>query len=289
MLFLENAHLKVWIKPKGAELRSLVNKNTGIEHIWDADPNYWSKSSPVLFPIVGGLKDDTYMFEGKSYSLPRHGFARDRMFDLRSQTKEKAVFRLVSDEETWVCYPFEFEFLISYELIENELKVSYQIDNKGNSKMYFSVGAHPAFSVPFADGEGYDNYFLEFESDEVLKQWPLTSEGLIDNIVTDIQLNNSIFPLTKKLFENDALVFKDLKSETILLKSKMSDNYLKFNFQGFPYFGIWAAKNANFVCLEPWCGIADGIDSNQELTEKEGINILESNAVFERTWSVELF
>jgi galactose mutarotase-like enzyme len=288
MISLENDHLKVWIKPKGAELKSLVNKSNGIEHMWDSDPKHWAKSSPVLFPIVGGLKENTFKVKNDSYSLPRHGFAREMIFNLESKTADEAVFFLSSNEETLKVYPYSFIFKITYKLVANELSVTYQVENTGKTGMLFSVGAHPAFAVPFDNEEGYDNFYLEFEKDIKLNRWPLNAEGLIGLKPTEILLEDNVLPLTKKLFEDDALVFKDLKSESILLKSKMSSNYLKFNFKGFPYFGIWAAKNANFVCLEPWCGIADSENHNQELTKKEGMNKLAPSELFERTWSVEV-
>jgi galactose mutarotase-like enzyme len=289
MIPLENDHLKIWIKPKGAELKSLVNKSTGIDHIWNADPTYWAKSSPILFPIVGGLKDDTYFFEGNSYALSRHGFARENMFEVESKSSSQVTFVLNSSFDTLKVYPFHFQLKVSYTINENELKVSYEVINTGKSDMYFSLGAHPAFAVPFESEEGYNNYFLDFENDIALNIWPLTIEGLIESQPVSRGLEDKTLALSKELFENDALVLKDLKSECITLKSKMSPHGLKFNFKDFPYFGIWAAKNANFVCLEPWCGIADSESHNQELAEKEGINKLETDGLFERTWSVEVF
>lgn len=288
MISLENDSLKVWIKPKGAELRSLVNKKTGIEHIWDADPSYWAKSSPVLFPIVGGLKEGSYTYNGRSYNLSRHGFARDNMFEAVSKDKEQVTFKFSSSEETLKVYPFHFDFFITYVLDEALLAVNYKVVNTGETNMFFSLGAHPAFAVPFNQEGAYDSFSLEFDASEDLKRWPLSPEGLIEIESTDLKLDNNKLNLTKKLFESDALVFKNLKSEVITLKSKQSENYLKFTFKDFPFFGIWAAKNANFVCLEPWCGIADSVEHNQELTEKEGINALAAGQSFERSWAVEV-
>ena len=285
---LENEHLKVWIKPKGAELKSLVNKKTGIEHIWNSNPQFWAKSSPVLFPIVGGLKDNTYRYENKNYTLPRHGFARDYIFEIEKKSENEITYLLTWNELTFENYPFHFELRLTYTLQDNELITTYKVKNIGTNEMYFSLGAHPAFAVPFEQEEGYENYFLEFDKDEKLNRWPLTAEGLIQSESMEMALVNKTLPLTKKTFDDDALVFKDLQSKSISIKSKMSSNNLTFNFKDFPYFGIWAAKNANFVCLEPWCGIADNITHNQELTLKEGINTLQKGQTFERTWSVEV-
>ncbi len=284
MVCLENETLKIWIKPKGAELKSLVNN---VEHIWEANPTQWGKSSPVLFPIVGGLKSNTYKFQGNTYELPRHGFARDRLFAVESKSAGKATFLLTSDTETREVYPFDFEFRISYSLEKNKVNVSYEIRNTSTETMWFSVGGHPAFAVPF-DGESYDLYFLEFENDESLNIWPLSSEGLILENPAIMSLNNRKLRLTKKLFHQDALVLKDFKSTFIDLKSEVSGSFLRFSFPGFPFFGIWAAKDANFVCLEPWCGVADSVNHNQELTQKEGIHSLPGGELFTRSWGVEV-
>ncbi|MFT4733558.1 MAG: galactose mutarotase-like enzyme [Algoriphagus sp.] len=288
MIYLENDRLKVGIIAKGAELKSLVNKSNGLEHIWQADPSFWAKSSPILFPIVGGLKDGLYHYKGTAHKLPRHGFARDNVFEIVNQSSQKVVFSLKSNEETTKDYPFDFELKLIYTLSENELEVAYEVINRGEELMYFSIGAHPAFSVPFAKNESYDEYSLTFGKDEVLNQWPLNSEGLMEAKSFRVNLENKEMPLSKSLFYKDALVYKDLKSESIILKSSKSDHYLKFKFNDFPFFGIWAAKDANFICLEPWCGIADSGSHSQELIEKEGINQLASGQTFKRKWSLSV-
>jgi galactose mutarotase-like enzyme len=285
MVCIENDHLKVWIKPKGAELKSLVNKKNKVEHLWDGNPAFWAKSSPALFPIVGSLKNDTYLFNEKTYTLSRHGFARDLLFETESKSSESVIFLLKSNSETLKIYPFDFEFRIKYELIDNRLSVHYAVKNPGQEAMYFSLGGHPAFAIPL-DGGKYENYFIEFPDDQNLNVWPL-EDGLIQENPIQLPLESKQLKLSKTLFENDALVLKDLKSTSILLGAEASGNFLRFCFEGFPYFGIWAAKNADFVCLEPWCGIADSENHNQELTQKEGINTLAPNQFFERSWSIE--
>ncbi len=288
MILLESESTKVWLKPKGAELKSLVNIQTGIEHMWDANPYYWGKTSPILFPIVGALKEDTYYFKRKKYTLPRHGFARDMMFQTESKSKTEVVFLLRSNQETRVVYPFDFELRVRYTLKDNCLKTQYSVKNTGDETMYFSIGAHPAFAVPFNSIGGYGQYVLQFNNDEKLNRWFITPAGLISTSTKEIELSYRQLALFKELFHDDALVLKDLKSDEITIKTILADNSLKFSFKDFPYFGIWAAKNAPFVCLEPWCGIADDENTHQEITEKEGINALPSGASFERAWSAEI-
>ncbi|AFK04673.1 Aldose 1-epimerase [Emticicia oligotrophica DSM 17448] len=299
MYYIENEYLEVGIDPKGAELFSIYNKQHEIDYVWGADPEFWGKSSPVLFPIVGGLKDNTYFFEDKEYSLPRHGFARDYEFEVEDHWDDGISFLLRSNEETLKVYPFEFELRLVYELYANLLSVTYHVTNVGEKDMYFSIGGHPAFNVPLEKGLNYDDFHLEFETEEAFMRWPLSEKGLIleepvallgvTEIEDEIVVNESNkIPLTKELFHQDALVFKQLNSTSVTLKSENSSRSLRFDFAGFPYLGIWAAKNADFVCIEPWCGIADSVSHSQNITEKEGINFLPAGEVFERAWAVKI-
>ncbi|MEY4539213.1 MAG: hypothetical protein RLZZ306_970 [Bacteroidota bacterium] len=288
MQTLKNENLTIKIKPKGAELISLFNHKTQTEYIWNADPEFWGKSSPVLFPIVGSLKENIYRFEGQEYNLPRHGFARDREFIVEKSDENSVTFLLTYDENTLEVYPFKFEFRLIYYLENSTLNVTYSVKNIGNNKMYFSVGGHPAFAVPLAKNTNYNDYYLAFNKTETLKRWGLTPEGLIKTQSFDFLIDTNKLSLTKELFHNDAIVFKNLESKSVTLKSDKINQQLKFDFDGFPYLGIWAAKDANFVCIEPWCGIADSANHNQELTEKEGIIALDLGENFERTWQVTI-
>ncbi|SFP56700.1 aldose 1-epimerase family protein [Parafilimonas terrae] len=286
MVQLQNNKLSVIISEKGAELQSLQLNN--IEYLWQADAAFWGKHSPVLFPIVGELKDGKYIFNDKEYKLSRHGFARDKMFEVTSSSQTQAVFSLKSDEATLSLYPFPFIFNIIYAIDDASLSCTYQVTNTGNGDMYFSVGGHPAFKVPLNDQLQYTDYFLLFNSDAVLNRY-LLHQGLTGDETEKIILNNKTLPLKASLFYEDAIVLKHIGSDQVKLFSDKDEHGLNFNFKGFPYFGIWAAKDAPFVCLEPWCGIADNIHHNHQLTTKEGINILAAGKAWEHTWSVELF
>jgi galactose mutarotase-like enzyme len=288
MITIENEFVSAQIKPLGAELVSFIDKNAQQEYMWEANPEFWGKTSPVLFPIVGALKNNQYIFEGEKYTLSRHGFAREKEFLTENRTNNEVTFLLISDEKTKEIYPFDFEFRIKYLLSEKSLSVTYSVTNTGEKDMYFSVGGHPAFKVPFEVGTQYEDYYLEFEEIESSPRWDLTNEGLIKNQSSPFFENTNRIKLTKKLFYGDALVFDDLKSQKVRIKSGKTDKKLIFDFTSFPYLGIWAAKNANFVCIEPWCGIADYENHNQELKEKSGMNQLKSDENFERTWSIEI-
>ncbi|MBS1578815.1 MAG: aldose 1-epimerase family protein [Bacteroidetes bacterium] len=286
---ISNNYLQIKIASKGAELQSIINKETGLEYMWNADPVFWAKKSPVLFPIVGGLKQNTYLFNNKNYQLNRHGFARDMEFEISYQSSEKIILNIQSSEETLKVYPFHFLFSVVYELVDDKLKVSYVIENIGEEAMYFSVGAHPAFKVPLIEGTNFNDYFLQFNCVENTNKWPLSKDGLIELTSVPLLNNSTKLSLYKELFYSDALVFKHLASDEISILSNKTKHGVSVGYKGFPYMGIWSARNADFICIEPWCGIADSVNTTQQLTEKEGINILASKQKFEASWFAKFF
>lgn len=278
------------IRHKGAELSSMYHHGTRLEYIWQADPAFWAKSSPVLFPVVGQLKNNTYQLGEEQYILPRHGFARELDFELEESSPHSAVFRLQSSGETRKVYPFDFELRIRYTLsAEGLLNVNYDVVNTDNRQMYFSLGAHPAFRVPLLEGELYSDYYLEFNRYEVSDRWKINGEGLVENEHTPFLSNVNRLDLRKELFYEDALVFKDLQSSEISIRSKNHDHGVTFSYEGFPYFGIWAFQDADFICLEPWSGIADHVDHDRQLQHKEGIHVIAPGSIWTRAWSVRCF
>lgn len=287
MYSIENNFLKINVKESGAELCSIFNKKTGIEYLWQAGKE-WQKHSPILFPVVGQLMNNTYFYKNQPYKLERHGFARNKNFSIGNSGENNIEFILKEDTSTLAIYPFHFELRISYTLEQEKLIVGYSVANKSNNELLFSIGAHPAFKIPLTENESYEDYYLEFNEKETALRWKLTN-GLISDEREIILNNTKILPLKKSLFYEDALVFKNLKSEQISVKSNQHDHGISFSFSGFPYFGIWAAKDADFICLEPWHGIADSVSHNQKLEDKEGIISLKANANFNCNYSIELF
>ena len=287
MIQLQNTKLKANFSELGAELISLVNLTTGKEIMWQGNPDFWGGQSPVLFPTVGALKDDQYIFDGQTYEMPRHGFARRKVFEVKNSSENEVVFQLYSDDETLKFYPFEFSLEIRYTLTENKLTVSYNVKNKSEKEMYFSLGAHPGFAVDTENGLKYDDYEIAFSDDEQLEIHPLI-DNLISKETRTIELKNKALPLSYELFAKDALVMTTMKSKELILRNNQNENQVIFTFSNFPYFGIWAAKNADFVCLEPWQGIADLEDHSQELTEKFGILKLGINEEWKGDWAVEI-
>lgn len=288
MVFLENEHIKVSFTKKGAELRSVLNKINNSDYLWNGNPAYWGKFSPVLFPIVGALKNNTYYYKNEKYQLSRHGFARDFEFEVDQPGIENIIFTLSHNEETLKIYPFQFRLQIKYKLTGSGLSCTYQVSNPDQQTLLFSIGAHPAFKVPLQRGLEYTDYFLEFNNDDTLSYHKIDHD-LIANETVEIELKDKKLPLRHELFYDDALVFKSLKSDCISIRSQKSPNGLHFKFKDFPFFGIWSAKDADFLCLEPWCGIADGLHRTQKLEEKEGIIPLAPGEIWSRTWEIACF
>lgn len=289
MYTIEDQQLRIHVHPKGAELQSIFHKDFQTEYLWSGDPAFWGKHSPLLFPIVGTLKDNTYYYEDKAYSLSRHGFARDREFAVESQSKDAITFLLRSDADTLKVYPFPFELRVGYRVDAGTLTTTYHITNPATTVLYFSVGGHPAFNVPLVPGTAYTDYYLEFSAPEKAGRWPISKDGLIESEPVPMLNDTRKLPLTKELFVKDALVFKKLRSLGVTLKSDRTERGLHMDFPGFPFLGIWAAPGADFVCIEPWCGIADSVDSNQQYTGKEGIERLDAGGTFQRSWTLKMF
>ncbi|WP_018476925.1 aldose 1-epimerase family protein [Pontibacter roseus] len=289
LYFLQNYNFKVGVESKGAELQHFIKLDEELELIWQADPNIWASHAPNLFPIVGELPEGTYIYGDEIFAMKRHGFARHKEFRLIEQLDDKLVFELDHDDETLLQYPFKFRLLVAYKLENNKLSVTYQVLNQDRKAMFFSLGGHPGFNVPFYPGEQYTDYFIEFEEEETLRRHLLTDSGLLSGETELVLENERVLPLRHSYFDKDALVFKNLNSEMVALGSRTNARRLEITFEGFPYLGIWAKPGPSpYVCIEPWCGIAGSEGESGVLEEKEGINKLAPEQVFERTISIEV-
>lgn len=286
---LENNQLTVSIQHKGAEISSIKSKKTAQEYIWQADRAIWGSSAPVLFPIIGALKDDCYTYKGNTYTVPKHGFIRHNMsLEVLEKTDTSVTLGYTSSEETLRIYPFEFEFSITYALIDYKLTVSHTVKNNGNDEMLFSLGAHPAFNCPLNDGEHYSDYFIEFDQEETDVTHELSEAGMTTGGSHGVLFNSKQLNLTPHIFDNDALIFKNLKSRTATLKNVKNSTEIQVQFDDFNYLGIWAKSNAPFVCIEPWLGITDAENGSGKFEEKEGMLTLEANNVFKAMYSIEI-
>ncbi len=279
---IENEHIKLSVKDYGCEITSIFNKKNQREYLWQGDEAIWSGQSPVLFPVIGRLLDDCYRFDGKEYTMPKHGFARRTLWQFKEQSENSLSFILKENEETLKSYPFNFSLTVTYTLEENTLSVTHEVENNGEGKMYFSIGAHPAFNCKIGDS-------LFFDENETLycEKIDLERSLLLGQTTTALNGEKEIV-VTKDIFKEDALILSSMKSDYITLKAKDGSYNVRFFFGKAPYLGLWAKPGAPYVCIEPWHGINDSTERKNDISEKRGINALEKSESFLFTWKAEI-
>lgn len=280
MITLKNEKLELTLSTLGAEMTSM--KYNGYEYLWQADSKIWGRHAPVLFPIVGRLKDNQCKIKDKVYNMSQHGFARDMTFDVFSKSQNSVTFVITNTEETLKQYPFEFELYIKYEIIDNKVLIKYTVVNAGNDNMFFSIGGHPGFNIDCK----HEDCVIEFEKKEnQLKTF--VENGLIKFTEEKRLDNTNVLKLNSNSFDEDAIIFKDLESSSVTLKTNTNKG-VKMNIAGFPYLGIWSKKDAPFICIEPWFGIADTESHDGNFKKKAGIIELDIGEEFEAEYSIEL-
>ncbi|MFC0276241.1 aldose 1-epimerase family protein [Enterococcus devriesei] len=282
---ITNDFLEATINEKGAELVSL--RANEIEYIWQADPQYWGRHAPILFPFVGRLKDNQYSYQGKTYPIGQHGFARDKEFKVLEQTKEKVTLVLTSDEETKKVYPFDFSLTVSYEIWGEGVRIRFDVENTGEEEMIFALGGHPAFNIPLTDELQFDDYFIAFSPQKSRVKIPL--DGPFTNLdQKTIGQTNTNIQLSRGLFKEDALIYETRGLNAYTLGSEESSHSVTLAYNNIPYVGLWSPypAEAPFVCIEPWWGFADTVDSNGRLEDKEGMNRLAGNEHFKTEFSI---
>lgn len=283
--------LTIKTKSQGAELTNIQFEGREMlfqgEKVLNKDGKvFWKRQAPILFPIVGQLKNGKTIIEGNSYKMSQHGFARDMEFKEISKTETKHEYILKSNEETLKKYPYKFELQVTYEVLGNTLSIEYKVKNIDDKTIYFGLGGHPAFNCDYSNEE-YEITFLENEDKiEFLK----LKDGLIDSEKADNILDNNKICLKENTFDNDAIIMKNVKSNKVILQNnKTNKKILGFDFTGFPYLAIWSKKGAPFVCIEPWQNTADKIDGNGIFKEKENINNLKLQDTFSVKYIIEFY
>lgn len=284
---LENDQLRVAINYFGAELASIVKKETGEEYIWNADEKFWKRSAPVLFPFVGSLKNKEYKYDGKVYPMGQHGFARDMEFALVFQTEDEVWFSLTADEQTYEKYPFTFTLEIGYKLVGNELQVIWNVSNEDDKKMYFSIGGHPAFMCPLGGRGKQTDYYIAFDSDKDLTYSKINGNGLVYKKDNVLATNGGMMKIDAHLFDEDALVIEGDQVHEISLCDPEQKPYVTVICDQ-PLFGLWspAKKNAPFVCIEPWSGRCDAEEFKGTLEEREYGHELDVNESFVMAYTI---
>lgn len=269
------------ISSVGAELQSLSGED-GQEVMWQGDPDVWSGRAPILFPIVGALKNNRYSYQGSHYQLSRHGFARQAEFTCIEQTDESVALQLLADSNSLKMYPWQFELTIRFCVRESRLLVGYRVVNRDNATMVFTIGSHPAFALRHTPEE----YAIRFSQAETLKRFPLTTDGLLLPGVDYLQQSHAI-ALTETIFDDDALIFKDIRSQTISL-CHGDKTVISVDTGGAPHLGIWAKPAARFVCIEPWFGFSDDADGGGDIEDKPQMHSLAAGEQFTCDWGIAL-
>lgn len=286
---IETKDIVVEVSSFGAEITSIVNKNTKKEYLWNADEKYWKRHSPILFPFVGSLKNKEYIYKGKKFAMGQHGFARDMEFTLLSKEDDSIWFALETNEESYKLYPFWFKLSVGYELEGSTIKVLWKVENLDNKEMYFSIGAHPAFYCPFHEGEKQSQCYIKTNCKESITYYKINDAGLKNSnqkYILEVD-KDGIFKITEHMFDDDALIIEDNQIHELSLLDSGKKEYVKMKFD-MPLCGIWspAKKNAPFVCLEPWSGRCDDAAFNGELKDREYGHTLKSGEIFEGSYEI---
>lgn len=264
---------------KGAELTSI--KINGVEKLHDG-VDFWNRHSPILFPMVGRLKNDKAIIDGKEFEMKQHGFARDTEFECVLYSEEEQSYILKSSENTKKKYPYDFILNVTHRIEENKVVTEYKVINNYEKEMYFGIGGHPAYKID------YSNCYIELEQEETSIKFYELQDGLIAKEYHREMKNNKILNLNENIFENDAIIMSNVKSNMLYVKAKQNNEILlKFYFEDFPYLAIWSKKGAPFLCIEPWFTTADTIDSNGIFEEKQGTICLKPNEEFVCQYAVE--
>ena len=285
---ISNDKITIQVDSMGAELKSLKDVASGREYMWHADPQYWKRTSPVLFPLVGGLKDGIYRLDGREYPMGQHGFARDMEFQLKSQVASEIWFVLESNEETMQKYPYPFTLELGYELKENTVVVKWIVKNPAKEEMYFSIGGHPAFLCPIEEGTKQTDYSIRLDAGEKVTASTLDN-GLVDGKTVDHCLDQGMLSVTEHLFDGDALVIEHDQAHSVALVKPDGEAYLTVTFDA-PLFGIWSPpkKQAPFICIEPWYGRCDRADFAGYWTEREWGQTLAPGGTFQTAYTITI-
>ncbi len=287
---LINDLFEVELNCKGAEIISIVDKKDNLNYMWKRDPKYWASSAPILFPIVGGLKNGQCIIEGETYSMKNHGFSRHTEYDIEVVSNTEVKYILHSNEEILKEYPYLFELTVTYILEDNRLKCICHVENKDNRTIYFQIGGHPAFACPLYENESSNDYYIEFEENEYLERKivDIVNKGLSHNKEPLFE-NEKRFFVRQAMFDRDAVIVENMKSKSVSLKSLNHDKYVKFYMNNFNHLGIWASGHVGgLIAIEPWVGHGDYIDFEGKFEEKVGIVELKENESFECDFVIEI-
>ncbi len=277
--------LRCVVSTRGAELRSLLDTQVQDEYIWQRSETVWGDSAPILFPFVGRLRNGAYLHNGKRYAMPIHGFARHAEFSVIDQHEQGATLILRDSPETFACYPFRFVLRVQFMLEKHCLHVAYTVENPGDQPLLFSLGSHPGFRLP-PTTRGLSDWMLAFSDTEKNECYRLDGDLLSRTPEPLNFVQRNAIPLSAGLFEHDALIFKQVRSQHVRLMHRSGRVRLSVATGGTPSLGLWARPGAPYVCIEPWHGYDDDSTGGGELKTKPGIVTLEAGGVFRTAYAV---
>lgn len=278
---LENEFLLVEIAAQGAEVTRIFNKKDETDVLWEGNPVFWCRHSPLLFPYVGKTYQNKLWIDGKQYDTEKHGFARTSLFDCVAESENSVTYMLKDSEETKKMFPYAFELYVTYTLEENRLNVKWEVRNPADKTRYFCIGGHPAIRFAKPEEKKTD-YVLKFPGKKTLEYiGVIESEAAADpDTIYKMELENECYPLTEELLANDALIFDHEQFDEVWVCHKDGRPYVGMKYQGIPSMGIWSMPNAPFVCLEPWMGRCDNVGFNKDISEKPFINHVDAGETF---------
>ncbi len=288
---MENDRLLVTIADQGAELISIFDKENQREIMWQADPDFWPRHAPVLFPNVGKYYGGHFRYEGQYYEEGQHGFARDMEMERIASGAGFVTHRLAANAATRSRYPFDFQLEITHRLKDKSVQVEWKVVNNGANTMYFTIGGHPAFRVPALPETKYSDYYLKFDEDKDELEYILIDVNTgtaMTETTYKMPLDQHMFRIQDDMFNRDALIFDGGQIQWAAIAGPDGADYVSVRCDGFPNFGIWSKPGASFVCLEPWCGRCDNRGFDADISEKEGINRLEGGEVFEKSYEITI-
>lgn len=286
---IHNEYLTVQIQDKGAELWSVMD-NDGTEYLWQGDVKYWGDRAPNLFPYIARMTERQYKLNGQTYHMDIHGFAKDMIFEAEQISDSHIVFSIKHTEETYAQYPFQFCFSIIYKLEDCKLSITYYVRNDDDETMYFGVGGHPGFNVPFENNTAFEEYYLEFDSVKEAKRVVFSEDCFVTGELTDFSLEGGVrLPLSHDMFNNDAIVLTDMAS-SVTLKSKTGDKGICVSYPNMSYLGIWHVPktDAPYVCIEPWSSLPSRKDVIEDFSLQSNLIALQAKEKYVNGFSVEL-
>ena len=284
---LENDKLRIVVSEHGAEMRRLTEKKDGTEYLWDGNPEWWKYTSPILFPIVGKLKENKYRVNWREYSLPSHGFGRTSNFVLDSHAANSLKFSLEWTDETYEIYPFKFRLIVGYQLDGSAVKVTWRVLNHDVKPIYFSIGAHPALRCPITAGEDITDCYLSFEKSEFASKYAVTDDAFVlDEQVPGIMGDRQ--ELSWDFFAQGTWIFDNLASDRVTIRSKKSEKFVAVEAPNFPFWAFWSPERggAPFICIEPWYGHADFVDFDGDFKDKHGVQKLDVGGIFDTEYRI---